>query len=203
MGVIYVLAGTNGAGKSSVAAALFRSSEPAWFDPDAVAARLRALEPARSAADANAQAWRIGVALLQRAIDGDGDHAFETTLGGRTISQLLEEAASRGCEVRMLFVGLEGVERHLARVQARVARGGHDIPEDRIRARYDTSRANLIRLLPALPELRLIDNSIDSDLAEGATPIEILRVQAGRIVFLADRVPGWAKPVVAAALHLS
>lgn len=51
------------------------------------------------------------------------------------------------------FVGLDLPERHIARVAARVARGGHDIPEGMIRARYDSSRKNLLRLMPVLDNL--------------------------------------------------
>ena len=88
--------------------------------------------------------------------------AFETTLGGKTITALLERALGAGGEVRIWYVGLSTPELHLARVRARVARGGHDIPEAQIRARYDASRLNLIRMLPHLTELRVYDNSVEA-----------------------------------------
>ena len=65
------------------------------------------------------------------------------------------------------YVGLDSVERHLERIRARVARGGHAIPEDQVRRRYDQSRLNLVRLLPGLAELHVYDNSADGDPAEG------------------------------------
>src|SRR2546422_5178074 len=54
------------------------------------------------------------------------------------------------------LVGLSSAELHIARVRARVAKGGHDIPEPRIRDRYDRSRLNLIHLMARLTELREI-----------------------------------------------
>jgi hypothetical protein len=79
-----------------------------------------------------------------------------------------------------------------------------DVAQERIRARYDASRLNLIRLLPLLTELRLLDNSLEADpeLGKTPTPIEILHIAAGHIVRMADpeTVPQWAKPIVAAAL---
>jgi len=94
-------------------------------------------------------------------------------------------------------------ELHLARVRARVARGGHDIAESKIRQRFDRSRANLIRLLPYLTELRLIDNSVEGDptLGEAPAPFEILHLIGGKIVTMCarDEVPTWAKGIVAAA----
>jgi predicted ABC-type ATPase len=65
--------------------------------------------------------------------------------------------------VRVWYVGLSSPELHIARVRARVAKGGHDIPEPRIRERYDASRLNLIRLLPRLSELWVYDNSVEAD----------------------------------------
>ena len=64
--------------------------------------------------------------------------------------RLLEQAIEKGMAVRVWYVGLENVELHSARVRARVAAGGHDIPEAKIRARSDQSRLNLIPLLPEL-----------------------------------------------------
>jgi predicted ABC-type ATPase len=86
--------------------------------------------------------------LLERAIAERLGFAFETTLGGQTISALLHEALAASTEVRMWFVGLNGPELHIARVRSMVARGGHDIPEEKIRERYDRSRINLIELMP-------------------------------------------------------
>jgi predicted ABC-type ATPase len=98
-------------------------------------------------------------------------------------------------------------ELHIARVRARVARGGHDIPGNRIQQRFEQSRINLIRLLPQLTELRLVDNSTDADPATGAapTPLLVLHIMEGKIAAMCDLadVPTWAKPIVAAAVTLS
>ena len=60
---------------------------------------------------------------------------------------LWREACSQH-DVAIWFCGLHSVELHMQRVAARVSRGGHDIPADKIRARYDSSRENLLALLP-------------------------------------------------------
>src|SRR3546814_1295949 len=56
----------------------------------------------------------------------------------------------RSIEIQMWYAGLDSPERHLARIRARVAKGGHDIPEDKVRERYTASRAHLIQLMPYL-----------------------------------------------------
>lgn len=201
---IYVLAGTNGAGKSSLAGATFLRAGVEFFNPDQATRLILARHPGLAPADANSAAWQQGKRLLERAIAERLTFAFETTLGGKTMTSLLERAASSGIEVRIWYVGLSSQELHIARVRARVARGGHDIPEAQIRARYDTSRLNLIRLLPKLTELRVYDNSAEADPHRGRmpAPLLVLHWARGRIVSTCElpRTPEWARPIVAAAM---
>jgi len=201
---IYVLAGTNGAGKSSVAGAAFVRSGAEFFNPDQATRLIRRRNPGVSLAEANAAAWQQGRRLLERAIAERLTFAFETTLGGRTMTDLLEQALAAGLEVRVWYVGLASPELHLARVRARVKRGGHDIPEAQVRARYDASRLNLIRLLPKLTELRVYDNSFEADPHAGHAPepLLILQMVEGKVVRSVElaQTPEWAKPIMAAAL---
>jgi hypothetical protein len=150
------------------------------------------------------------VRLLTRAIDERVGLAFETTLGGNTITELLARAANRGIDVNVWFVGLATVRLHIERVRRRVAKGGHDIPEARIRERYQRGRENLIRLLPRLAALRLFDNSTEADPDRGIAPVPalLLDYRRGRIAAprelraLMSDTPQWAKPIVATALKL-
>jgi predicted ABC-type ATPase len=201
-----VLAGVNGAGKSSIGGAMFRAAGADYYDPDEAANALMTANPGLTQIRANAAAWQQGKRLLQRAITERLDFAFETTLGGSTIPRLLAEAASQGIEVRIWYVGLASVDAHIARVRQRVRAGGHDIPEATIRRRWRHSRLNLVQLLPALTEMRVYDNSAEADPATGHAPrpVLVLHVERGQIVGPSDlsSTPEWAKPIVAAALSL-
>lgn len=201
---IYVLAGTNGAGKSSIAGAMLRQEGVEYFNPDEAARRILAANPGTSQVQVNSAAWHQGKRLLERAISERLDFAFETTLGEHTITNLLERAALSGIEVRIWYAGLSSPELHIARVRARVGKGGHDIPEQRVRERYDASRLNLIRLLPNLSELRIYDNSEEADPDTGAHPKPklLLHMRGGKIVGPSDLslTTEWAKPIVAAAM---
>jgi predicted ABC-type ATPase len=203
---LYVLAGVNGAGKSSIGGAAIRAAGGDYYNPDEAAAALIAANPALDQTEANAAAWQQGRKLLERAIDQRLDFTFETTLGGSTMPRLLTEAASRGIEVRVFYVGLGSAEAHIERVRQRVRAGGHDIPEADIRRRYRHSLLNLVQLLPTLTELRVYDNSAAADPAAGHAPLPVLvlHMQGGRIVGPPDlaSTPDWAKPIVAAALQL-
>jgi predicted ABC-type ATPase len=186
---------------------MFRRSGADYFNPDEATARILAANPGMSAADANSAAWHQGKRLLERAIAERLDFAFETTLGGYTISALLHAALRAGIEGRMWFVGLNSPELHMVRVRSRVARGGHDIPEEKIRERYDRGRTNLIELMPRLTELRLYDNSFAADPHAGRAPQPtlILHLANGRIVEMVElaKTPQWAKALVAAAIKIS
>lgn len=204
---IYVLAGVNGAGKSSIAGAAFRDNGTDYYNPDEAARALKAANPGLSQTQANSTAWHRGRDLLERAIAGGLDFAFETTLGASTIPRLLIGAAGQGTEVHVWYAGLATPELHIARVRARVARGGHDIPEEAIRRRFGHSRLNLIMLLPVLASLRVYDNSAEADPAVGRLPqpLQVLHMARGRILNPQDlpQVPDWAKPIAAAAMKIA
>jgi len=205
--VIHVLAGVNGAGKSSIGESEFNREGSPVFNPDTIAREIRGLHPDISDALANGQAWQIGRALLEQAIAEGRDYRFETTLGGRTIAELLEKAARAGHRVNIWFCGLASPELHLARVARRVAQGGHDIPAAKIRERWRTSRENLIRLLPHIHHLRVYDNSAEADPAEGHAPRPALwlEMKERRITAPPDLsgAPAWVQPIIAAGLLLA
>jgi len=204
---IYVLAGVNGAGKSSIGGAMFRSLGADYFNPDEAARKLMAANPGMDQTAANGAAWRQGRSLLERAIAENLDFAIETTLGGSTITRLLAEAAARGTAIYAWYVGLASPELHIRRVRSRVRQGGHDIPEAAIRRRFEHSRLNLIALLPALTALRMYDNSTQADPAAGKAPAlaPVLMMEHRKILNPADlaKAPDWAKPIVAAAIKLA
>jgi predicted ABC-type ATPase len=209
-----VLAGCNGAGKSSIGGAALRASGAPYFNPDEAARTILGANARRGAPmtkqQANGAAWAEGRRLLERAIRDRLDFAFETTLGGSTIAGLLLQASREGRAVHVWFAGLRSVALHLERVRRRVAQGGHDIPEAKVRERYARGRENLIRLLPHLASLRVYDNSAEADPSLGVrpTPVFIVGMQQGRIVHpsnlrvLLGTAPNWAKPIVTAALKL-
>jgi predicted ABC-type ATPase len=90
-----------------------------------------------------------------------------------------------------------------------VRHGGHDIPEQRIRERWTNARRNLISLLPHLKALQVFDNNLEA--APGETipePRLVLEMEDGRVLHPAQgdlaalkATPGWAKPIVEAALR--
>lgn len=209
MARITVLAGTNGAGKSSLAGCALRAAGGVYFNPHEETQTILARNPGMTLEQANACAWQKSVSLLRAAIIDGSDYTFETTLGGNTVTELLLAAAQAGHRLSIWYCGLYSPEHHLARVAARVAAGGHDIPEVKVRERHDASRENLVRLIPHVTDLRVFDNSFEADLAAGGAPVPVLVLKVADKVlrFPATGVqlratPGWAKALVACAMRL-
>lgn len=202
---ITVLAGVNGAGKSSIGGAFLRAHGAEYFNPDEAARAAMTAVPGLSQQDANAYAWQEGKRRLETALANGAHFAFETTLGGGTITQLLLEAAQAGAAVRIWFAGLASVDLHLRRVALRVSKGGHDIPESDIRRRWIGSHANLVRLIPHVTDLRVFDNSEERDPAAGSAPEPqvVLAIEDKQLTFpdagQVAHTPAWAKPIVFAA----
>lgn len=141
---VVVIAGPNGAGKSTLAPALLRDTLniPEFVNADTIAEGLSAFAPE----DASFDAGRVMLGRLRDLAAEGRDFAFETTLASRFYSGWLKELQEHSYEVSLVFLWLESVEIAVQRVAARVRAGGHSIPEDTIRRRYERGLKNLFDL---------------------------------------------------------
>jgi len=203
---LYVLAGVNGAGKSSVGGAFLSQANLPWYNPDTFA-RALVTEQGFTQQAANSLAWQEGMAQLDDALANLAPFAFETTLGGATVRQKIRTACETH-DVRIWYCGLSSPDAHIQRVQLRVLQGGHDIPQEKILERWEKSRTNLVELLPYLTELGVFDNSVQ--VPQGAPipdPKRILHVNQGALLYPDDptalaSTPEWAQAIVEKALEI-
>jgi predicted ABC-type ATPase len=145
---------------------------------------------------------------LEEAVRKGLNHAFETTLGGKTVTAKILQA-TKTHDVLIWFCGLSSPELHIARVKARVAAGGHPIPEEKIRERYPQAQLNLIRLMPHVAYIQVHDNSMEAA-ADGTLPDPhlVLEMEKGQVISPSrddvkalQRAPEWTKPIFEAALR--
>ena len=88
------------------------------------------------------------------------DFAFETTLASRSFAPWLKQRQREGFGVNLIYLWLPGVELAVERVAQRVKAGGHDVPDQDIRRRYDRGRKNFIELYAPLADTwEVYDNS--------------------------------------------
>lgn len=198
--MITVIAGVNGAGKSSVVGSWLRGGGEEFFNPDEVARMLMQIEPDLSLDEANGKAWRMGYDRLEAAIEKDKTYTFETTLGGNSICDLLHQACAKGVHVRIVFCGLNSPELHVQRVAERVASGGHDIPEEKIRQRWIGTINNMMSLIPVCGAVTVYDNSADLVKRKPA-PIRLFAMTGNEFIQPPiENMPDWAKPLAVVAI---
>ena len=207
--VLYVLAGVNGAGKSSIGGALLRSRSLDYFNPDECAREVRQVT-GRSIEQSMVDAGHEGRRRLEKAIAMRANQASETHLADTAIPALIQAASNRGYRVLVAFYGLSHPRTApRARVAARAAAGGHATPLETIQSRWMQSRENLVALLSVVSELRVFDNSVERDALSGLTPPPklVLHVRDGRLVVPGPdalaATPDWAKPLVQAAMSIT
>ncbi len=154
---LYVIGGANGSGKTTVALSVLPSILGVfeYVNADAIAAGLSPLNPESMAI----QAGRLMLERLQTLVNSGVDFAFETTLAARTFAPLLRDYKAKGYTINLIYFWLRSPDLAIERVARRVASGGHSIPEDVIRRRYDRGRRNLIELyLPLCDSWIVYDN---------------------------------------------
>ncbi len=159
---LIVVAGANGAGKSTLTLRLaqrFGNQFGLLLDPDAVARAFAPDEPSR----ASIQAARFILEMIDRAFARRERFIVETTLSDRNHHlDLLGRAQRLGYKTWLYYIGLESAALYLARVQQRVARGGHDIPDEDIVRCFERSRANLPDTIRLVDRAMIYDNSARS-----------------------------------------
>ena len=87
----------------------------------------------------------------------------ETTLTGHSILRNIQKAKEQGFYIKLYYIGLNSPELAVERVKGRVAKGGHGIPEDTIKKRYEASLDMLTRVLPLCDRATIYDNSTKLD----------------------------------------
>ena len=87
----------------------------------------------------------------------------ETTLTGHSILRNIQKAKEQGFSIELYYIGLNSPELAVERVKGRVAKGGHGIPEDTIKKRYEASLEMLTKVLPLCNEATIYDNSVKLD----------------------------------------
>lgn len=180
--ILTVIAGPNGSGKSTLTSAIGFEGSANLIDPDAVARRFDADQPARKAIPAAREAiLRCNALLADRA-----SFTLETTLAGHGALGIPRQAKITGYQTLLVYVPLGHPELHIERVRLRVAQGGHDIPDTDIRRRY-------WRSLHRAPEaLRLADEAIVLD-NSGLHPVRMLLLSGGHVVWRASALPEWVQ----------
>jgi predicted ABC-type ATPase len=170
---VYIIAGPNGAGKTTFAKVFLPKYMKCrtFINADLIAGGLAPLKP-------DEIAFKAGKMLLGEvkaaALRGE-DFGFETTLSGRSYVHLFKKLKEMGYAIHLFFLWIPILELSIKRIQDRVRRGGHLIPEDVAKRRFHRGIFNLFHLYaPLIDSWSLMDNS-------GPTPTPIASKNQGGI----------------------
>ncbi|GAB1354961.1 hypothetical protein MASR1M12_37010 [Erysipelotrichia bacterium] len=155
---IIVIGGPNGAGKSTSAPEILQGAlrVDEFVNADTIAHGLSAFRPEKAAI----KAGRVMLARLQELASQKMNFAFETTLSSRSFAPWIKELKRSGYKFSILFFWLESPQLAVNRVAERVMNGGHHVPEDVVKRRYEAGLANFFRFYqPVADHWEFFDNS--------------------------------------------
>ncbi len=153
-----MIAGPNGAGKSTTAPAIVRQAlgVEEFVNADTIAHGLSAFAPEQVAITAG----RIMLSRIRSLTTERRSFAFETTLASKSFKPLLTGMQANGYELHLIFLWLPTAAMAVERVASRVKRGGHSVPEDVIKRRYERGLANFFTIYrPIADSWLMLDNS--------------------------------------------
>jgi predicted ABC-type ATPase len=182
--VLVAVAGPNGAGKTTFYHAHIAPAALRYVSADVLAREL----------DMDAYAAAKAADILRRALLKQKESfAFETVFSDPVGDKLkfLVEAVAAGYTVVLCFIGLDDARLSEERVAMRVSQGGHDVPTEKLKARFPRTMANLKAAIAALPLVYVFDNS---DLRRPFRKVATFR--DGRPAEKIKAAPKWFKGVV-------
>lgn len=183
--VLVALAGANGAGKTTFYHTHLRPCGLRFVNADVLARELD-LDPYAAA--------RVADALRRELVRERESFIFETVFSDPVGDKLsfLKDAAKQGYTVVLCFIGLSGPAVSEERVAMRVSQGGHDVPAEKLTARFPRTLANLHAAIRGLPYVRVFDND---DLRRPFRQVAVF--EQGRLANVSKPVPKWLQPMLA------
>lgn len=181
--IIVAVAGPNGAGKSTFYRTFLADSGLRFVNADQLALQLN-VAPYRAA--------KLADAVRRELMARRESFIFETVFSDPVGDKLafLENATDEGYTVVLFFIGIANADASGERVAMRVAKGGHDVPLEKIKGRYRRTMENLRKALRTLPNVFAYDNS---DLR---SPYRLVAEATEGELRIHAPVPKWLRPLL-------
>ena len=155
---LFIISGCNGAGKTTASYTLLPEMLECsqYVNSDEFAKGLSPFDPG----SVSVQASRLMLMRIKYLLRRKEDFSIETTLATRSLLKMIAEAQHEGYTVTLMYFWLNSPDLAVARVNARVAAGGHNIPEETVRRRYRVGLGYFFRdYAPICDRWILADNS--------------------------------------------
>jgi len=184
---MFMLAGPNGAGKSTLYETVIK---PKLNIPFINADHIQKNELGDPSMLASYRAAKMAEEKRQVHLSNKLSFVSESTFSHPSKLQLIDDAKEAGFRVVLYHVNVRSANLSVARVATRVQEGGHDVPEDKIRARYERNQ-NLIKQAALKCDMAFVyDNS-----ALNKPPKLAISFTNGRVDRISEFVPAWARTI--------
>lgn len=157
---LFLIAGCNGAGKTTASYAIFPQMLDCkeFVNLDEIAKGISPFHPE----SASIASGRVVVKRINELLSMGADFAVETTLATKSYVGFVNKAKAAGYFVTLVYFWLNSPELARKRVETRVRYGGHYVADEVVNRRYWAGMRNLFRMyVPISDYWILIDNSVD------------------------------------------
>jgi predicted ABC-type ATPase len=180
---IWLLAGGNGAGKTTFYNTQLKPMKLPFINADNIA---RELFP-QSPEEHSYQAASIAEEVRNRLVEEGKTFCFETVFSHPSKVDFLAKAKAYNYEIILVFIHLSSIDLNKARISQRIEEGGHFVPDDKVETRIPRTLENIKTAIPLVDQIYLLDNS-DCD-----KPFkQVAVVKDHHVEFKAQPVPEWA-----------
>jgi len=176
-----IIGGTNGVGKSSFLGCLNEQRDDLGVIVDADKINLRFDGDKVKGGKAASQ-------MISDCLEREISFTQETTLSGRKTLKTVKEAREKNYFVRLYYIGISSAQESLLRIENRVKKGGHGIPESDVLRRYKSRFEDLLRILPYCDEALLFDNENGF--------VKVAEYRNGQLRAVGEYRPEWLKELI-------
>ena len=181
---LWLLAGGNGAGKSSFYRTRLQPLGMPFVNADIIAGELYPDAPEAHSYDAAKIAEEIRYGLLREG----RSFCFETVFSHPSKIDFVAHAKTLGYQVILVFIHLESAELNKARISQRLESGGHHVPDEKVEQRIPRLLKHIKTVIPLCDQVHVLDNS------SAKNPFKpVMVIRDGNIEVQQSTVPGWAE----------
>jgi len=181
---LWLLAGGNGAGKSTFYRTRLQPLDLPFVNADIIARELYPDAPEEHSYDAARIAEEIRYGLLR---EGRG-FCFETVFSHPSKIDFVAHAKTLGYQVILVFIHLKSAELNKARISQRLESGGHHVPDEKVEQRIPRLLKHIKTVIPLCDQVHVLDNS------SARNPFKpVMVIRDGKIKVQQSTVPEWAE----------